>query len=229
MSRYAIFFAPLRDDPLTVAAARWLGRDAFSGDRIDRPSPVDGLDRQAFDAATKSPRRYGFHGTLKAPFELADGRTILELEEALSAYCATLSSFTLPKFRVGQLGPFFALLPETASQELSALASGLVRDFDEFRAPLSEADMARRNPDELSTAQRENLINWGYPYIFENFRFHMTLSDPISEELKDRFDEAANRHFEPHISKAQSVTALSLFEEPARGEPFRVIRQIPIA
>ena len=229
MSRYAIFFAPLRDDPLTVAAARWLGRDAFSGERIDRPSLVDGLERQAFDDATKSPRRYGFHGTLKAPFELADGRTVLELEEALSAYCATLSSFTLPRFLVGQLGPFFALLPASPSQELSALASGLVRDFDEFRAPLSDADIARRNPDKLSTAQRENLIKWGYPYIFENFRFHMTLSDPVSEELKDRFDEAANRHFEPYISKAQSVTALSLFEEPARGEPFRVVRQIPIA
>ena len=225
MPRYAIFFAPANSNPLTQAAAEWLGRDAFTGQDIDRPSLVDGQSRVAFDAMTASPRRYGFHGTLKAPFELAAHACLEDLETALSDYASKLVSFTLPRFMVGRLGPFFALKTADPSHALKALACNLVRDFDPFRAPLEAQDIARRNPEKLSDRQRDHLMTWGYPYIFEDFRFHMTLSDPIPDALADRFEQGAIRHFEPVLSEPQVVSALSLFKESERGAPFLVHRQ----
>lgn len=225
MPRYALFFAPAQDDPLTEAAAIWLGRDAFKGRVIDRPSLVEGHSREAFDAMTASPRRYGFHGTLKAPFALALDTSLEQLGEAVAAYVADLQPFTLPKFEVGRLGPFFALRTERPSEELKDFASNLVRDFDDFRAPLEEHDIARRKPERLSESQRDNLMTWGYPYIFEDFRFHMTLSDPIPEDQAEAVSQAASRHFEAALTMPQTVASLSLFVEAERGAPFMIHRQ----
>lgn len=228
MSRYAIFFAPLASDPFTEAAARWLGRNPFGGTQVARPSLVEGLDLEQFDALTAEPRRYGFHGTLKAPFEMAEGRTIEELEQELEAYSKKLKPFALPKFKVGQLGRFFALLPSEPSEDLKELASGLVRSFDPFRAPLSEHDIARRNPDKLTPSQRENLLNWGYHYIFDDFRFHMTLTGQVPDELSTHFQAALDAHFAAVIETPQTVSVLSLYEEPERGAPFHVRAQYPM-
>nr|WP_321457633.1 DUF1045 domain-containing protein [uncultured Cohaesibacter sp.] len=222
MPRYALFFAPLADDPLNGAAAQWLGRNVFSGEMIERPSLVEGLDRDAFDGQISSARRYGFHGTLKAPFELAKGKTIEQLETALADYCHTIKPFALPKFVVGQLGQFFALRPSEPSEELKALASDLVRSFDAFRAPLEEKDIVRRNPEKLTESQRENLFNWGYPYIFDDFRFHMTLTNPVPDALAERFQHALESHFAAFIAEAQTVKAITLYEEPEQGGLFVV-------
>ncbi|PLW76903.1 DUF1045 domain-containing protein [Cohaesibacter celericrescens] len=228
MPRYAIFYSPRLGSPLNQAANLWLGRDVITGAMIERPSPIDGMKQSQFDDMVSSARRYGFHGTLKAPFELAEGHSINELEDALAAYCTHLTPFTMSQFKIGQLGRFFALLPSAPSQELNDLASALVRDFDAFRAPLNQADIARRNPDKLSASQRDNLLNWGYPHIFENFRFHMTLTDPVPQDLTHTFKTALNTHFSSCLNQAPSFSALSLFIEPERGAPFLVKRQFPI-
>ena len=228
MPRYAIFYAPQDGDPLNKAAAEWLGRDVFTGETIERLSPVEGLELAAFDDLTSSARRYGFHGTLKAPFELADGYDLADLEAAVERYCTALSPFDLPPFKIGQLGPFFALLLSESCGTLDDLAANLVRDFDRFRAPLSEADIARRNPDKLSPSQRDNLLNWGYPHIFGNFRFHMTLSDPVSPDRSQAFTEALERHFTPHLLEARRLSSLSIYKEPERGAPFVLHRQYQI-
>lgn len=228
MPRYALFFAPAKDDPLTKAAAHWLGRDAFEGCEIDRPSLMEGQSREAFDAMTASARRYGFHGTLKAPFELATDTSLDQLEQAVETYVAGLQPFTLPNFEVGRLGPFFALRTERPSEALKDFASNLVRVFDPFRAPLDAHDIARRKPERLSDSQRDNLMTWGYPYIFDDFRFHMTLSDPIPDDLADAFEMAAKRHFEAVLTHPQTVSSLSLFVESERGASFTVHRQFPL-
>ncbi len=228
MTRYAIYYAPDQDSPLWHAAAEWLGRDAATGVKIDRPSLVEGLGDDRFNARLANAARYGFHGTLKAPFELADGCDIDQLEEALQHYCTNSDPFILSKFVIGQLGPFFALVLEKPSDDLSILATDLVRKFDPFRAPMTEADLARRNPDKLSPVQRENLLNWGYPYIFEDFRFHLTLTDPIEENLALAYKEALARHFGPYLNEPYKVSSLALFVEDQRGAPFRLFRQFPL-
>lgn len=67
-------FHAFPNDPLTQAAAAWLGRDAYSGHAVEPPGMID-LGMQEISYHTALPRRYGFHGTIKAPFRLAEGHS----------------------------------------------------------------------------------------------------------------------------------------------------------
>lgn len=52
--RYAIYYTPAREHPLTVAASSWLGRDAFSADPIEDARPQADVRLSRF-AASQSP------------------------------------------------------------------------------------------------------------------------------------------------------------------------------
>lgn len=225
--RYAIYFAPPANDRLSQAASRWLGRDAFTGHGLD-PLPVTGLDNGMQHALTADPRRYGFHGTLKAPFELAEGRDEAELLSIFECFAADLDPFEIPEIVLHQFGPFFALVPSVPCAELQDLAEDAVLRFDPFRAPLSEADFARRKPDMLPDRQRRYLKEWGYPYVFEEFQFHLTLTGPVPTETTGIMRSALESTFAEHIGKPLHVTSVALFVEPERGAPFTVHSLLPL-
>ncbi|WP_424992639.1 DUF1045 domain-containing protein [Oceaniradius stylonematis] len=219
--RYAIYFSPPRDHELTVAAAQWLGRDAFSG----LPIPATGLGALGAGAQayyTAAPRRYGFHGTLKAPFRLASHAREGDLLRALGEFCATMAPVPLPDLAIGLLGGFFALVPARENGRLNDLANRVVAGFDRFRAPLSDAELERRRPERLSRAELRNLYNWGYPYVFDAFRFHMTLTGHVEEHERDRVEIALRRHFGALPEQELSVDRLTLFVERESGAPFDV-------
>jgi len=218
--RYAIYFTPDRNHRLTEAAARWLGRDPFGGDAGPDAGEPD-LSRAEIDAKTASARRYGFHATLKPPFGLADGMTGERLDRALAAHAAALEPVALDLV-LGQIDGFFALVPKARNPALHALADGVVRAFEPFRAPLSPEDIARRNPEALSPAGRQNLERWGYPYVFDEFQFHMTLTDRVFGEDARRVKAALDRRFGPILSDPVLLDALALFLEPEPGAPFMV-------
>ena len=217
--RYAIYFTPPADDPLTRLAAEWLGRDAFTNQIFTQPA-VEGFTAEAFTALTDDARRYGFHATMKAPFALADGRTEAELIAALEDFSEGTPAFTLPELVLGQIGRFFALIPGDWSAELQMLADDCVSRFDSFRAPLSESDFARRNPDQLTPERRQNLINWGYPHVFEDFRFHMTLTAQVDPAEQPAMRAAIQSFFGDDVAAPRRIGHLALFAEPARGTPF---------
>ena len=87
MHRYAIYGAPERATPLWHFGNRVLGRDAETGENIAQIVPP-GFSAEEWHGFTASPRRYGFHATLKAPFALAPGRSEDELHEAVRAFAA---------------------------------------------------------------------------------------------------------------------------------------------
>jgi hypothetical protein len=101
--RYAIYFTPPADDPLTRLASHWLGRDAHAGADLAQPA-VAGLAPDRLPALTGDPARYGFHATMKAPFSLAEGVGEDELVAALAALAASEAAFTLPSL-VASSGP----------------------------------------------------------------------------------------------------------------------------
>lgn len=212
--RYAIYFSTNADHPLTRAAAAWLGRDAFDAyipAAVGREELVD------------EPARYGFHGTLKAPFHLHNGIDEASLFDAFDEFCAETPSFEIPEIVIGQLGPFFALIPgKNAHAGINALAEACVRTFEPFRAPLSEADVARRKPEALPERQRQYLLEWGYPYVFEEFRFHMTLTGAVPEADRSDVRSRLEMHFGSFAGKPLAVSHLALFVEPERGAPFNV-------
>jgi len=226
--RYAVFFTPLSDHPLTRRAATWLGRDACSGEDLDRPDGV-GLTPEKLADITAAPRRYGFHATLKAPFRLKDDASEAQLISAFHSLCEAAESFPAPRLVISKLGPFFALVPAEPSASLNALADQAVRMLEPLRAPLKAADIARRNPDSLPPAQLSNLEAWGYPYVFEEFRFHMTLTGPVGDADAAKVEKALHAWFDPVLAGPVEISVLSLFIEPEPGVPFRILTQAPIA
>lgn len=226
--RYALFYTPPPNHDLTQIAARWLGRDAYSGTRF--PHNAHGtLSATALEDLTTAPRRYGFHATLKAPFEFSQGSNISRLMTAMETFCQKREAFTMPRLKVGRLGPFFALVPDSDAQELNRFAAEIVREFDGFRAPLSQADFERRQPDKLSEQQRAYLRQWGYPYIFDAFRFHMTLTGPVPDAMASKMETLLQALFDPCLKTPLICDHLTLFREDERGAPFRIHDSMPLA
>jgi putative phosphonate metabolism protein len=225
-ARFAIYAAPGTGtgaaDPVGAAlrerAEQWLGR-AITGGHV-LPAAPKGWTRADIDAITVDARRYGFHGTLKAPFRLAEGRTAAELDAAVARFAAGRPGAEVPRLTLARLGGFFALVPGAQAPELRALADDVVTGLDRFRAPATEAELARRNPDALTPRQRELLGAWGYPYVLDEFRFHMTVTDRIPEARRSAVERTLGGWFAPFAGVSLRIDALAVFTEPEPGAPF---------
>lgn len=219
--RYAVYFTSPQDDALTQTASHWLGRDAFSGETRETPS-FDGLPADEIAGLVGDPRRYGFHGTIVAPFQLADGVGLAELEHSFERFCRQTAPFSIEGLRVGQLGSFLALLPTAPEYQLAAFAADAVLHFASVRAPLSEAEIERRNPSGLTPRQAAYLRRHGYPYVMDEFRFHMTLTERLPAETLSRVLPVLESHFTPFTARPFPVEGLAMFVEPEPGAPFTV-------
>src|SRR5262245_5436907 len=122
--RFAIYYTPGRDDPLTRRAADWLGRDPFSGGPAQPPA-VSTLSPTEIAFHTAAPRRYGFHATLKAPFELVPGETEATLADAVAGFAARTEPFSV-RLVIGRIEGFFALVPAAPAPQLHRLADAVV-------------------------------------------------------------------------------------------------------
>jgi putative phosphonate metabolism protein len=219
--RYAIYFTPGQNDQLTRLAASWLGRDPFTGEQPPAPA-VTSLSPVEIAYHTASARRYGFHATLKAPFHLAEGETEAELDSAVASFAAAADPILLSKLTPARIDGFLALVPGSPAPDLDRFAGEVVTVFDRFRAPLSEAEVKRRNPEALSPEEFRNLLQWGYPYVFESFRFHMTLTGRVGDHDLDRVRAAIDEVFATTLARPATVDGLALFVEPEPGAPFLV-------
>lgn len=221
--RYAIYSMPAPDTALWHFGCAAIGYDAWRGET----APL--LDHAAYRSTdamdwTREPARYGFHGTLKAPFSLAGGTTEAALLDAARAFAASQSSFVLQRLAVKPLGRFLALVPAESSSQLSSLADECTRAFDRFRAPLSDADRRRRLAAPLTQRQIANLDAWGYPYVFEDFRFHMTLTGPLDDDVRGRLQDALSKLYET-LCAPVPIDAIAVFKQEARDSRFRVIER----
>jgi putative phosphonate metabolism protein len=219
--RYAIYFTPGEDDPLQRVAAAWLGRDPFTGAPATAPATASLIPAEiAFHTAAA--RRYGFHATLKAPFQLSADESEASLARALDSFAGQMPAVLIPRLTVARIDGFFALVPDGPVPALQRLAGDVVIAFDRFRAPLTETEIERRNPDALSPMEFRNLCQWGYPYVFEAFRFHMTLTGRVPAAEIARVRAAIDEVFGAAIGDPVAIDALTLFIEPEPGAPFRV-------
>ena len=128
---------------------------------------------------TRAPRTYGFHATLKAPFRLRDGADEASLLEAFTIFGTRARQIPVVDPLATLLGNFIAVVPRDADASLRRLADECVVEFDRFRAPLTPQKRARRLRSGLNAAQAANLERWGYPHVFKQFRFHMTLTRQV--------------------------------------------------
>jgi putative phosphonate metabolism protein len=222
--RYAIYYAPAPGSDLDRFGAQLLGYDAFGSEGLPFP---DGILQAAPDwhDLTSDPRKYGFHATLKAPMSLADGRTEAELLSACEAFASTSRAIPVIGPVVGSIEGFVAVIPAEPPPELIGLAADCVSEFDSFRAPLTPADRARRNPSMLTAGQREHLDRWGYPYVMEDFRFHMTLTGRLAAERRETIMLMLQKRFARLNLERLAIDQIALFRQSDADSRFRIIGQ----
>lgn len=223
-TRYAIFAVP--DGAFFRAGSDWLGWNSETG--TERPHPtLDGWDGKVEDI-TATPRKYGFHGTLKPPFRLVTGSRREDLEGALSAFCAVRPPVEVPRLVIRRLGGFVACVPEAPVEALNDLAAATVAGLDPFRAPPSEAELARRRRVGLSASQEKMLQYWGYPFVFDEFRFHLTLSGRLDVTPADALAARLSAHFADVLPEPYRIDSLGLLREAADGR-FHLIHRYTLA
>ena len=221
MYRYALYYVPPPDTALGAFGARWLGRDASA------PAGLAGVSVEDWRSAVAAPRRYGFHATLKAPFRLTEGYDERTLADALEPFCRTRAPVPVGKLALRVLSDFLVLAPmETGAA--SGLAADCVRAFEPFRAPSTEEEIERRRPDRLTVSEKANLDRFGYPWVMEDFRFHLTLTGPLDEAGRAGFGAAIARMALPAMAEPVEIGDVCLCGQPAPDADFRVLRRVSL-
>ena len=222
-ARFALYWAPELDDPLHRLGSSWLGRDAETGAALPQPALPGGLD---IAEVTADPRGYGLHATLKPPFRLA--RSCAELETAAEALAVRVAPFTLPPLAVRDLEGFLALRETVACPALHALADAGVEALDACRAPPAGAELARRRRAGLTPAQEAHLARWGYPHVFDAWRFHVTLTRRLTPAEREVVLPAVAAHLGDAPARPRRVESVCLFSQSGPGAPFLIARRIPL-
>src|SRR6266404_2873942 len=222
--RYAIYYVAAPGTDLDRFGTQLLGYDAYSG--ADLPFPND-IIRMApnWRDMTKDPRKYGFHATLKAPMSLAPGKTEPELLTACEAFAGKPRAIAVITPLVGSISGFIAVVPAAPSPELERLAEDCTREFDLFRALLTAEDRARRNPSDLTPKQREYLDRWGYPYVMEEFRFHMTLTGRLAAERREPILAMLRDSFSATGLKTLAIDRISVFRQENADSRFLIVER----
>lgn len=222
--RYAIYYAPSADSALHRFGSTMLGYDAVSGDDLPFPDGVAPDWREV----TQDPRKYGFHATLKAPMVLADGKRESDLLEACAAFASRPRRIPVIEPVVDAISGFIAVIPARRSAELERLAADAVTELDAFRAPLTAEDRARRNPAKLSSRQRDYLDRWGYPYVIEEFRFHMTLTGRLGDERRGEIVAWLRERFATLGLATLAIDRIALFKQADVASRFQIIGSWPL-
>jgi putative phosphonate metabolism protein len=217
--RYAIYYAAPRGSALDRFGAQLLGYDAWSGDDLPFPDSVP----EDWRELTHDPRKYGFHATLKAPFALTSGKSEAGLTAACADFARTPRPIPVIAPRVNSISGFIALVPAEPSSELERLAADCVGAFDPFRRSLTPGDRARRKPEKLTQRQCDYLDRWGYPYVMEEFRFHMTLTGRLERERRQSVVDFLRERFLTIGLGELAVDSIALFKQADAQSRFRII------
>jgi hypothetical protein len=226
--RYAVYFVPAADSDLYRFGSAVLQYDGYTGRPVAPPDEC-AADADVWRKATEEPRRYGFHATLKAPFYLAPSCTEAQLVSAFKSFAALGRKAAVIEPEIATLSGFTALVPVRANPAVDALAADCTTIFDAFRAPMSAQERARRFASGLNPSQIANLDCWGYPYLFTDFRLHMTLTGRIEGRLREPTVATLRRTFQRMCgTKPIAVDRLALVKQDTPDTAFRVLSHAPL-
>ena len=219
--RYALYWLPAPGSRLEAFGRSVLGYDTAAGEPVAHPKGLGDLA-----AVNAGARIYGFHATLKAPMRLAPGGTETDLAAAARVLATAHPPVVLGPLRVAALGRFLALVPEAPPPELGLLAAECVAALEPLRAPLTEAERAKRRPERLDPRARALLDRWGYPHVFEAFRFHMTLTDALPEPDRDGWHRRLAEAYAASGPEPVMIDAICLLTQDGSGL-FRLLARLP--
>jgi putative phosphonate metabolism protein len=221
--RYAIYYTPPPSSALACFGASVIGYDCFDAVEVSRMR-LNGIDPNVHKLVTVDPRRYGFHATIIAPFHLQGGSEE-ELIAAASDYATQVRPMRLGSLVVSTIGDFIALVPAEANEDLSKFAMKCLKAFDRYRVPLTASDRERRLKSKLSDHQIELMDRWGYPYVLDEYRFHMTLTGALPENLRDMLCGALTHAFADRVADTFELDAISVMRQDDRDARFKVLRR----
>lgn len=221
--RYAIYFLPEGNTPLWRFGSSVIGYDSISGRHVEHPTCSFDEDLAAI---TVQPRTYGFHATLKAPFRLSQTMTEEDLLAAAQTFSAQERPFSLGALSVEALGSFIALVPEM-SPKLESFAARCVEAFEPFRSPMNTEERAKRLRSPLTPRQIELMDAYGYPYVMDEFRFHMTLTSSLAAPLIAPVRMALAGLYEP-VAAPLDIWSICVCAQ-APGQKFRLLRRLTLA
>jgi hypothetical protein len=225
--RYAIYFAPAPESTLWRFGSAIIGYDAASGRDIPTTPPV-GHDRAGWGRLTEEPRRYGFHATLKAPFRLAMGQSEAQFLATVRDFAARSVPQPICGLQVSCIGSFVALTVIGDATPINHFAADVMRAFEPYRAPLSNADRSRRLTVPLSKRQIAYLDRFGYPYVLEEFRFHLTLTGGLPQAMREPVRQALAEAYIRSVPLALNMLdALAVLKQDRRDGRFRLIERFP--
>ena len=226
--RYAIYFVPPAESDIYRFGAGFLGYDCYAGNDLGCPADT-GLAPSAWAELTREPRKYGFHATLKAPFHLLPPSGETDLTTELRRFAAIPRTLPAIEPTIQPLARFIAIVAQEPSVALDRLAADCVMAFDRFRRPLAADERHRRLGGSLSGRQVENLDRWGYPYVFDDFRFHMTLTGPLDAAHREPILAALKARFAKiNGDRLLPITQLVLLRQETSSTPFRALDRIEL-
>lgn len=218
--RFAIYFTFAPDHPLYQKASKWLGHCVYN-----QPTEATVTFSEEIEPfrSVQLAAQYGFHATLKPPFRLQSGTTQTELEKCVQDFSSSIQSFSCAPLKVDSIGNFLALVPGKPCDDLNELARQCVQQFDPFRAPLNAAELEKRLRSPLTPRQQGLLEQWGYPYVLDEFRFHMTLTDRLPD---NRIVDALRQltlEFAPLLAERLQLDRICLCHQEKPGDPFYLL------
>jgi putative phosphonate metabolism protein len=226
--RYAVYWTPPAGCALAQLGERWLGRDAATGRALQQPT-LAGFSGAEVALITASPRRYGLHATLKPPFHLASPYGPADVQAHLASFAKMQPRFRAAALGVTRLANFLALTLQAPSPALHALAAQCVETLDCFRRGPGDEELARRRRCVLTPRQEENLRRWGYPYVMDEFRFHVSLTGAIDRDTADRLQPILAEYFAVSTTAPLQISEIALFVEPGPGAPLRILHRYGLA
>jgi putative phosphonate metabolism protein len=219
-ARYAIYLVPSEEHSLYDIGQQLLGRDAHLCGPLPQPA-LDGVSAERLAAITETTRHYGFHATLKPPFRIAEHQSVEALHEQAERFAAARRPFIIPALEVTALDRFIAVRPSQTCSALHELADDCIRSFDSFRAPPDTEEQAKRQAASLTEAQNKLLEQWGYPYVFEEYRPHFSITERIEEaSARDKTAKAIRKFCSPESLTCLTVESISIFGQPDSTMPF---------
>jgi hypothetical protein len=223
--RYAIYFVPARDSALYRFGSAVLQYDCYTGEAVPLPGEFASASDE-WRRATEEPRRYGFHATLKAPFYLSTSCTEAQLVSAFGSFAALAPRPPTMPAKVRMMGGFAAVAPVDPDPAVDSLAAACTTIFDAFRAPMTAQERARRLASGLSPSQVQNIDRWGYPYLFADFQFHMTLTGQLAIEQRERVLALLQTAYSRSCNeRLVDIDCLTLVKQESDAAPFRVLSQ----
>ena len=190
--RVAIYFLPKKNSSLENFGKNLLGRDINKKKKISLTRRQKYFINRGFTYFDElkdyceEPAKYGFHATLKAPFRLKRNVKTKNFYDVISHIAAQHSRFKIKGLKIVYSKKFTFITSRKPNKLLINLENDLVKHLDTFRAELNKTEIKKRIPDSLTFKQNKYLKEWGYPFVLDQFKFHMTLMNQNNNKLSNK-------------------------------------------